>query len=536
MSCSADAVSTPSWLPLVRLKNCSIIAKIPSSSSTAEYRSRAAKPKVRTGCVVCKIRRVKCDERQPECLRCTSTGRKYEGYAPPRQKRAPTNVVTPTTALDTSIPAIVQFNTGTTGEKRALHVFCLVSRNDFSHHFEPASWTQLVLQSAHTYPTVRRALNAVGALYEAYLRDEHKTHRSQGVLDTPTSQHTLVEYTKAVSYLSQDLQARRLPKQAVLSCCLLFIWLEFLRNDFATALRHLRSGLSILLDMQKSSSSGLASLDTAYRAILSICARLQIQATVHGCPSSDFNSSTPECPFQLITNPVPAFFSSAMEACLYLDAKIISILQFIRRKQSFEREYGTDASCTFEWVELIVMRDTYLSDLGRWKATLEHSPSLATGRSTEEPTFARLEIDHLMAVIFLENLFSETEMSYDEHNADFIRLLSLSEYLLNNLVIDLSIPVLSLDSGVIPSLFYITLKCREPKTRRRALQLLRAAPDREGMWHRDTMCAASAWKVGMEEAWQVGQPGEEALADLTSEYELASQIEGCWILLVPAAA
>jgi hypothetical protein len=32
-------------------------------------RKRASKPKVRTGCISCKLRHVKCDERKPACLK-----------------------------------------------------------------------------------------------------------------------------------------------------------------------------------------------------------------------------------------------------------------------------------------------------------------------------------------------------------------------------------------------------------------------------------------------------------------------------------
>lgn len=46
-------------------------------------RIRKAHNKVRTGCLTCKIRRKKCDETWPACTRCTSTGRKCDGYATP---------------------------------------------------------------------------------------------------------------------------------------------------------------------------------------------------------------------------------------------------------------------------------------------------------------------------------------------------------------------------------------------------------------------------------------------------------------------
>lgn len=39
--------------------------------------------------ILSRIRRVKCDEIKPSCRRCTSTGRKCDGYAPDKAKRAP---------------------------------------------------------------------------------------------------------------------------------------------------------------------------------------------------------------------------------------------------------------------------------------------------------------------------------------------------------------------------------------------------------------------------------------------------------------
>ncbi|KAI1805901.1 hypothetical protein F4811DRAFT_569698 [Daldinia bambusicola] len=59
------------------------------ATTTTVKRKRASKPKVRTGCITW-IRRVKCDETKPACTRCTSTGRKCDGYdgaPPPRPKK-----------------------------------------------------------------------------------------------------------------------------------------------------------------------------------------------------------------------------------------------------------------------------------------------------------------------------------------------------------------------------------------------------------------------------------------------------------------
>ncbi|KAI0470767.1 hypothetical protein GGR56DRAFT_682753 [Xylariaceae sp. FL0804] len=47
-------------------------------------RKRASKPKVRTGCISCKRRHVKCDEEKPSCAECDRIGIMCEGYAPPK--------------------------------------------------------------------------------------------------------------------------------------------------------------------------------------------------------------------------------------------------------------------------------------------------------------------------------------------------------------------------------------------------------------------------------------------------------------------
>src|SRR5690349_9284878 len=59
----------------------------------AANQRRVSTPKVRTGCITCKTRHVKCDERKPTCFRCEKAGMKCAGYItnpePRISRRAP---------------------------------------------------------------------------------------------------------------------------------------------------------------------------------------------------------------------------------------------------------------------------------------------------------------------------------------------------------------------------------------------------------------------------------------------------------------
>ncbi|RSL93548.1 hypothetical protein CEP52_013182 [Fusarium oligoseptatum] len=46
-------------------------------------RNIQGRTKVKTGCATCRIRKIKCDEGKPFCLKCVKTGRTCDGYESP---------------------------------------------------------------------------------------------------------------------------------------------------------------------------------------------------------------------------------------------------------------------------------------------------------------------------------------------------------------------------------------------------------------------------------------------------------------------
>jgi hypothetical protein len=95
-------------------------------------------------------------------------------------------------------------------------------------------------------------------------------------------------------------------------------------------------------------------------------------------------------------------------------------------------------------------------------------------------------------------------MIYDEYQSDFERMISLAESLVQKTKEKAF--VYSFDTGVIVVLLYVVLKCRDIELRTKAVDLLKQAPVREGMWKRESVLELAEWKVQKEEAYRKSDP------------------------------
>lgn len=61
-------------------------------------------------------------------------------------------------------------------------------------------------------------------------------------------------------------------------------------------------------------------------------------------------------------------------------------------------------------------------------------------------------------------------------------------------------PSFSADLGIVPPLFVVATKCRDPTVRREAIQLLRSSARREGMWDSEMTANIARWIMEIEES------------------------------------
>ncbi|KAI0129104.1 hypothetical protein BJ170DRAFT_624008 [Xylariales sp. AK1849] len=201
-----------------------------------------------------KQRRVKCDEKRPACVRCTSTGRKCDGYAnpvpPALAKKDDVRDWSSSRALSiqSSLRVAKQLSPdiqGTETERRYFHRFRVEALKGLTLHAAgDAFWERLVPQVAHHDEAVKHALVALGSAYQLRVQRDS----SVATNETPGLEiFTLQQYNKAIQSLSQQMaSSSRKRIEMTLLCCLVFVCLESLRNNRDGATVHLANGLKII--------------------------------------------------------------------------------------------------------------------------------------------------------------------------------------------------------------------------------------------------------------------------------------------------
>ncbi|PVI08475.1 hypothetical protein DM02DRAFT_3510 [Periconia macrospinosa] len=485
----------------------------------SKKRTRTSHSKVRTGCHTCKARRVKCDEQQPSCQKCISTGRKCEGYkthhewvvvvAPPRRP------VTDGFEDDRSRRHFDYFRT------HAVH--------KLSRFFDPDHWGKLVLQEAHTSPAVRHAVVALSC-----------SHRDSRGAAKPNAQksneaYAAQQYSNAIKLLIKETADNtRESRMRTLMCGILFISIETLRGNTPAAIHHLDGCLKIVKEVRE--QLGMVSLEqdhletTAYllRELIPMFTRLNRDASI--CLGQGLQSVIPDS----VQNPdvdsvVGLGFGSVLEAleCLFwLGDRVHNIM-------GWNLLHINQADLSESYME----RYNLYEGLMRWESSVQQLAS-SLANTNELDKLSILQIHHRTLLTLLGSSFHFTETYLDTYYWAFEDILNFVEKLFNEQnarkqedasPIDdwetrsttnsfsgtlstpstpsrsshspapstalmptsqprgktppTTHPIFVLDCGTLFSLYWTALKCRDSSLRRRAISLLEFTAGKDMAMH-----------------------------------------------------
>ncbi|KAJ5624917.1 hypothetical protein N7510_001226 [Penicillium lagena] len=400
---------------------------------------RVGASKSRSGCKTCKIRKVKCGEEKPACLRCSTTGRKceYDGgvtSSPPASSTQSSLIVTRTLSLSP--------NSGRR-ERRAFEYYFQHAAQFLAGGMDVDFWTGVVPQICRSEPAVWDAMISISALFEnpdqcpdfTFLRQQQT-----GSLTLPQNhKDALMWYSRSMSSIHEQIERGTADPYIALISCVLFISIEIVQGRLEEALQLYWQGVSLIQDLRTNAHFAASATKAALleNTIIPLFMRLNtIALTISGTPASE----------------ILTFAESHMvQGFTSLDSARLAIVALSAEAMLFERE-------------------TYL-----------HIMAVA-GDSRVDPEFLtrqhnlQARLDHWLRA-YTNLVEALLPLSYDAHLPTFQMIVEQASLILSiSAGPDGAQPPFTFEMGVGLPLYLTALRCRDPILRRRALHLLRQSP------------------------------------------------------------
>ncbi|KAI0858856.1 hypothetical protein F4860DRAFT_287529 [Xylaria cubensis] len=282
--------------------------------------SRKPKHKrVRTGCVTCKTRKVKCSEEQPFCQRCITSGRKCGGYNVPRAWLFEPNQARARLS-DTAIerversPSTTYSHLPSAHDRRSFDLYIDQTVPLLSAYFGYSFWAQTLPKIAFHEPVVMRMILATSSLIES-----------------TELQDLVLEDNKAYQSNYRNVMARMTCKQPpstvyVLMICVLLACCEFFRGNYVVGMNHITSGARILDEWfnttYRKGKADLAEANLILTEVAPLFASILKKAPTYGVPVSLASEMGLKLSPSLELPYVPKAFSSIHQARHTLDGLI----------------------------------------------------------------------------------------------------------------------------------------------------------------------------------------------------------------------
>ena len=197
-----------------------------SAKPTHTANINAMDKRVRTGCITCRKRRIKCDEKKPSCARCEAANFVCEGYSAPRR----VNSRSPTASSSTRSPnrtpprdetpfsGLSWRHTSWRQEQLPLyHHFVTTTSLRFFRADHITFWRDQVAQLSVGFDLVYEALLAVGALHRASLLNCQNKDGQEAARSRVLGLHAYGNALRMLpTHLSQNAIKETIAVQAVL--------------------------------------------------------------------------------------------------------------------------------------------------------------------------------------------------------------------------------------------------------------------------------------------------------------------------------
>jgi hypothetical protein len=475
---------------------------------------------------------------QTNVARCTSTGRKCDGY-PPISEAFQVQVWSSSQASNPQ--SALSALTGFGDSVRYLEFYHHCARPTLSSHFDQDFWSRIALQMAYSEPAVRHALVAIGYLCKTEPGDM-KHARSKYIADIER-RVVLTHYNKSVRCLVERINEATYSPEVALVTCLLFVCIEFIQGNYHTGFTHMGNGFKIITDRKQKSRQSSPSSST----------------------SSSPQLASSNCPTDLIEDKLVPIFTRGIASALlygfqvrdYFDVPSPNRAKF--SQQPFATLFEAQQTCHElrnacvahlgsigrSWlgkgkptIESYQEQDSLLACHHIWYQRLKDFEEQSRLSAEEQVTVSALKVSHHTTFVTVSCSTVLEETAYDAHLERFKEIIRHGKLVVESLEARSQPHAanFTFDISLIPPLYFAATNCRCPTTRREAVALLARNPPREGLWDSKQFVLVANRVIEMEESElnpETGWPVEDVrLWNATINAEM-DRNGGFWASFLP---
>ncbi|OTA99545.1 hypothetical protein M426DRAFT_325014 [Hypoxylon sp. CI-4A] len=540
-----------------------------SARNAARYAWRKAprsfSSKSRKGCKTCKIRRIKCDLTEPYCQKCTSTGRECDGYPqdPPLAPKSNNtlDVIAPRHAYNPLLPEEQPYGTGpippslgsalfiySTGSKEylAINFFNSKTLPQLTGCRRSTSWVSIVMLFSNTVQAIHHAAVALGSLHRWYLQEKvnETPHDSNRNNEPMTNEFALYHYNLAIRRLLNHInQAGDSTTNTLITLlvCYLFTCFDNLAGNYKQASKHLKSGIKLLTEARvtikkNGTTLQLPSSADLMRQLTEQYRHLDMQAATFlrdWYPQVLLDEETTPQP---VLGPPDYQISSLGQAADVFEDLIPQVMVMRNWDTRFMHAGDSDtvlgSAVYYETLrKFLRWRAQMVGQIEAWSAAFATllEPASSQLSASDTRLAQMLQLHYLTASSYLLVSLERNEMAFDNALPYFKMAVALGSALAvsHNAPFEGSAPDpepgFTLEMGMIPAMYLMGVKCRDPQVRREIIAVLRRHPRREAMW--DSVSAANVIEGAME-LEEGGDPdfelGLKTISDITLDKRVTS--------------
>ncbi|CAF3461747.1 unnamed protein product [Fusarium graminearum] len=450
-------------------------------------------------------------------------------------------------------------------------IFRSHTAHELSGYFNNVFWTRYVLQECHSEDAIKCAVIGLGALYQTLeqtaaldmRRGSDASSEARFEIVRGHWQVAIRRYGDACNALVKlNTQDQRSHRTSIMANVLLACFDSFI-GDHRQAIHQIQTGLGLLDIFHTQQRQRLlpASEDSLEEELVTIFTRLAIQAKSYDMAfhfpqpfsirlSSQSQPQSPghsgaNTPLQEEPLSIPENFTSVIEARVAFDNLNVRIMRYI--EELFSMKSDLKGTLPPSWLDYGL---SFKNHLDRWAKAFDnlffarHNPSISM---QEKAGIAALRMLATNTRILYLMMFSDKESDFDNFLPQFQTVVDLGIEIVGDeerraaardcpnpgqcqhrqretwqsqdFVPSMGFsaphikPRFAADLGIVAPLFVVATKCRDPGTRRRAIQLLRSSARREGMWDSEMVANISAWVMDLEESEALAMGVESYPAD-----------------------